>query len=113
MADTSQTIQDFYTQAIAKDFARSNLFRVININFGNASSQVVTENDLVYARTANLPGKQIANLTAPYMGLNFNIPGTVSYPGSEAYVINFYSDEAQALRQKFLQVVSDTFDDAT
>ena len=34
MADTSQTIQGFYTQAQAKDFARNNLFRVLNINFG-------------------------------------------------------------------------------
>ena len=34
MADTTQTIQGFYTQAQARDFARNNLFRVLNINFG-------------------------------------------------------------------------------
>jgi len=113
MADTNQTIQDFYSQAQARDFARSNLFRVLNINFGTASSQVVVENDLVYARTATLPGKTIQNLAVPYMGLQFNIPGVVTYPGSDAYVINFYSDEAQQLRQKFLNVVKDTFDDST
>ena len=112
MADVKQTIQDFYTQAQAKDFARSNLFRVANINFGDGSNQVVTEADLVYARTATLPAKSIQNLTAPYMGLNFNIPGVVQYPGSESYVINFYSDESQKLREKFLNVVTDTFNDA-
>jgi len=113
MADTNQTIQDFYSQAQTRDFARSNLFRVLNINFGTASSQIVTENDLVYARTATLPGKTIQNLAVPYMGLQFNVPGVVTYPGSDSYVINFYSDEAQQLREKFLNVVKDTFDDST
>ena len=46
------------------------------------------------------------------MGLNFNSPGVVQYPGSESYVINFYSDESQKLREKFLNVVTDTFNDA-
>jgi len=113
MPDTAQTIQDFYTQAQVKDFARSNLFRVLNINFGDGSNTVLGADDLVYARTAALPAKSITNVTAPYMGLNFNVPGVVQYPGSDAYVINFYSDEAQELREKFLGVVSDTFDDAT
>jgi hypothetical protein len=113
MADIHQTIQDFYTQAQARDFSRNNLFRVLNINFGDGSSQVVTENDLVYARTATLPAKAISNIAAPYMGLNFNIPGVVTYPGSEAYIINFYADAAQKLREKFLAVSNDTFNDAT
>ena len=113
MADVKQTIADFYTQAQAKDFARNNLFRVININFGDGSSQVVTESDLVYAKTASLPSKAIGNVAVPYMGLNFNIPGVAQYPGSESYVINFYADAAQSLREKFLAVLNDTFNDAT
>ena len=113
MADVNQTIADFYTQAQQKDFSRTNLFRVLNINFGDGSTQIINENDLVYARTATLPAKQITNVTAPYMGLNFNIPGVAQYPGSEAYVINFYADAAQLLREKFLAVVNDTFNDAT
>jgi len=113
MADVHQTIQDFYTQAQANDFSRSNLFRVLSINFGSATSQVITENDLVYARTASLPAKTITNVQAPYMGLNFNIPGVSQYPGSEGYVINFYADAAQTIRQKFLTVLNDTFNDAT
>ena len=113
MADVNQTIQDFYTQAQSKDFARSNLFRVLNINFGIEPSGFISTNDLVYARTASLPAKTITNVQAPYMGLNFNIPGVAQYPNSEAYVINFYADEAQKIREKFLQVVNDTFNDAT
>ena len=113
MADVKQTIQDFYTQAQAKDFARNNLFRVININFGDGSTTVIGENDLVYARTASLPAKTITNVPVPYMGLNFNVPGVATYPDSENYVINFYADEAQKLREKFLSVVNDTFNDAS
>jgi hypothetical protein len=112
MADVKQTIQDFYTQAQAKDFARNNLFRVININFGDGSSTVIGENDLVYARTASLPAKTITNVPATYMGLQFNIPGVATYPDSENYVINFYADEAQKLREKFINVLNDTFNDA-
>jgi len=113
MADVHQTIQDFYTQAQANDFSRSNLFRVLNINFGDGSTQIVTENDLVYARTASLPAKNITNNAVPYMGLNFNIPGIAQYPNSDSYVINFYADAAQKIREKFLAVVNDTFNDAT
>ena len=54
MADVKQTIADFYTQAQARDFSRSNLFRVLNINFGDGSTQVIGENDLVYALKNNL-----------------------------------------------------------
>lgn len=112
MADVKQSIQDFYTQAQAKDFSRNNLFRVLNINFGDGSSTVIGETDLVYCRTASLPAKSIVNFQAPYMGLNFNVPGVVQYPGSESYVLNFYSDAANVLRKKFLKVVDDTFNDA-
>lgn len=111
--DVKQGIADFYTQAQARDFSRTNLFRVLNINFGDGSSTIIGEPDLVYARTASLPAKAITNVQAPYMGLKFNIPGTVIYPDSENYVINFYADAAQKLREKFLKVVDDTFNDAS
>ena len=112
MADTSQTIQGFYTQAQVKDFARNNLFRVLNINFGTGTQVSFDENDLVYATAAQLPGKTINNIAVPYMGLNFNVPGTVTYDGSEGYQLTFRSDESHNLREKFLQVQADTFDDA-
>lgn len=112
MADVKQTIQDFYTQAQVKDFARTNLFRVLNIDFGDGSDVVVGEDELVYATTAALPGKTINNIALPYMGLNFNIPGNVTYPGSEAYSITFRCDESYDLYSKFQSVIDDTFNDA-
>lgn len=113
MAQTRQTIQNFYTQAQTKDFARDNLFRVLNINFGEGTGISFDEDDLVYAKTATLPGKEITSQTLPYMGLNFNVPGVVKYPGSDAYAITFRCDESYDLRNRFLQVLNDTFDDAT
>jgi|TARA_A100001015_G_C15005852_1_gene720605 hypothetical protein len=112
MADTSQTIQGFYTQAQTKDFARNNLFRVLNINFGTGTEVSFDESDLVYATTASLPGKTITSIPTNYMGLQFNVPGVVQYPGSDNYTIQFRSEESYGLRDKFLQVIEDTFSDA-
>jgi len=85
---------------------------VLNINFGTGTDVSFTEEDLVYATTATLPGKTINNVAVPYMGLNFNVPGTVTYDGSDGYSLTFRSDESHNLREKFLQVQQDTFDDA-
>ena len=111
MADTRQTIQNFYTQAQSKDFARSNLFRVLNLDFGDGSTVDFSEDDLVYVTTATLPDKAITSTEVPYMGLKFNVPGVVEYPGSGSYTLKFRCDESYALRDKFLQVINDTFND--
>ena len=112
MADVKQTIQDFYTQAQVKDFARNNLFRVLNIDFGDGSDVTIGEEDLVYVTTATLPGKSIQEVTVPYMGLDFHVPGTVKYNQSEAYTLSFRADESYNLYQKFQDVINDTFNDA-
>lgn len=112
MADVKQTIQDFYTQAQVKDFARNNLFRVLNIDFGDGSDVTIGEEDLVYVTTATLPGKTIQEVTVPYMGLDFHVPGTVKYNQSEGYQLTFRADESYNLYQKFQDVINDTFNDA-
>ncbi len=112
MAQTRQTIQNFYTQSQSKDFARSNLFRVLNIDFGDGSDVAFNEDDLVYATTATLPKKDVTTNTVPYMGLEFNVPGITKYPGSNAYTIRFRCDENYDLRNRFLEVINDTFDDS-
>lgn len=110
MADVKQTIQDFYTQAQAKDFARNNLFRVLNIDFGGSGVNI-GEEDLVYVTTANLPGKTITDVSVPYMGLEFHVPGTVKYENSAGYSLTFRADESYNLYDKFQQVMNDTFND--
>lgn len=111
MASTRQTIANFFQNAVQREFSRDILFRVININFDGGAS--LTEDDLIYARTAILPGRDIVNVTAPYMGLPFNIPGVALYPGSDAYTINFYVDAESSIREIFEQESRRVFDDAT
>ena len=109
MAQTRQTIQNFYTQSQSKDFARTNLFRVLNVDFGDGSDQAFDEDDLVYATTVSLPGKEITTNTVPYMGLNFNVPGVAKYPGSSDYNLRFRCDENYNLRDRFLSVFRNLF----
>lgn len=122
MADIgNQTIRGFYQQAADLDFSRDFLFRVTDINIvatnreaaANVSNNIVSMNDseLVYVRTATLPGRDINNVEAKYMGMAFNIPGGVTYPNSAAYSLEFYCDSQSGLRERFMAASFDTFND--
>jgi hypothetical protein len=117
MADTNQLINQFYSTAAARDFARDFNFRVLSITTGgatNAAGQTIQfgDTDLVYVKTATLPERAITNVAVPYMGLNFNLPGNATYPGSEGYSMTFYADAQSQIRQKFEDWTRYTFDDA-
>lgn len=94
------TIQTFFEQAKSRQFARDFLFRVKQINLAGGV-QFDGETDLVYARTASLPGRTIENKTVNYVGQQFNVPGKSSYSNSEGYSIEFYHEESIALRKQF------------
>jgi len=111
MADIKQTIQDFYKVAQTRDFARDFQFRVLDVS--NKGVPVFTEDDLVYATTAILPGKQIAPKDVPYNGFNFRIPGTVSYNNSEGFTIGFYMDATTNARVQMENWITETFNDET
>lgn len=113
MPDVQQTISDFYRVATERDFARDFQFRVLSIDGGGATDTTFDEDDLVYCTAANLPERAISNVAVPYMGLNFNIPGSVIYTGSEGYSLAFYCDQNSQIRQKFEDMSRDIFDDAT
>jgi hypothetical protein len=106
------TIQTFFQQAQSKQFARDFLFRVKQINIAGGVS-LDGEKELVYARTAKLPGRNIQNKVANYFGQQFNVPGKSEYPGSEAYSINFYHDENIDLRKQFEQASRAVFNNVT
>ena len=93
------TIQNFFSRAAEKQFARDFLFRVKQINIEGVSFD--GDSDLVYARSAQLPGRNIENKQVNYYGQTFNVPGKSTYPGSEAYSIEFFHDENNELRTKF------------
>ena len=79
-------ITDCYQNAIEKDFSRKHQLRVISIG-----GQLGPE-DNVFITTANLPGYTIHNVQTPFMGMNFNIPGTGRYPGSDNWAVTFRCD---------------------
>lgn len=101
-------IQKFYTVAQSIDFHRNFQFKLTsfgNINFG--------QNQLVYVETATLPGKSLNSVAVPYMGLQFNVPGTVSYPGSDGWTVQFRCDGALSLRSTLEEAIRKTWDDET
>jgi hypothetical protein len=103
-----QNISDFYTSVQANDFARQFQFRLTqlaNTNFG--------ENTLVYLETASLPGRSITNVQVPFMGLQFNVPGTATYPGSDSYAVTFRCDQNYNIRATLEDQTFNTFSDGT
>jgi len=104
----AQNISDFYRSVQQKDFARQFQFRLVqlaNTNFG--------EDTLIYVETANLPGRAITNVQVPFMGLQFNVPGTATYPGSESYAVTFRCDQDYNIRAALENATFNTFDDGT
>lgn len=87
------TILKFYETSKEREFARDFQFRVVSLG-------PLTEDDLVYFRTASLPGKEIHNNPVPYMGLDFNVPGGVKYTGSDSWKVTFLHDEGANIRSK-------------
>ena len=106
-----QKIQDFYTVAQERDFARNFLFRVVNISTGAGSNISFDEKDLVYIRTFVLPDRAIENAEVPFMGLKFNIPKSVSYPSSSDWKVKFWCDANMVVRNKLEAWTRETFDD--
>lgn len=100
------SIQEFYNAAQKKEFARAFQFKVRTLG-------PFTEEDLLYVTTATLPDKAIQNKTVTYFGLDFNVPGTVKYPGSESWAVQFRCDEGINIRTKMENFTKEIFDDET
>lgn len=105
------TIENFMNQAMQKQFARDFLFRVKQVDVTGLSLN--GETDLVYARTASFPGRNIQNKQVKYSGQNFNLPGVSEYPGSEAWSIEFYVDQNMEIRNKLEKASRTLFDNRT
>jgi len=105
------TISTFMNQAKQKQFARDFLFRVRQIDVTGLSLN--GETDLVYARTASFPGRNIMNKQVKYSGQNFNVPSVSEYPGSESWSIEFYVDQELDIRNKLERASRTLFDNET
>ena len=107
----NQTISYFQEVAGKKDFARNNLFRIMSLNCRNLT---LTEEDLVYARTAKLPSRETpVGTNVKYMGMEMPYTAsTVKYDGTN-YDIEFYLDANGDLRNKFERASRMAFNDIT
>jgi len=105
------SITDFFTKASSLQFSRDFFLRVIDITTGGISLK--GEDELIYARTASLPGRDIENKTVSYSGQIFNINGRSVYPGSDSYAIEFYADQDMELRRIFEKMSRLSFNNET
>jgi hypothetical protein len=99
-------IENFYNAASNRDFARTNLFRILNLG-----GQRFDNEELLYATTTTLPGRSITNIPVPFMGLSFNVPGTATYPNSANWTITFRVPQTLSIRRKFEQWTREVFND--
>lgn len=108
----NQTIGKFIQVAANRDFARDNLFRIMQLNCRNLT---LTEDDLVYARGGNLPGRTTpVGDNIKYMGMKMPYTkSTVEYNGNDDYTIEFYLDRNSELAQKFERASRTAFNDLT
>lgn len=94
----------FYRQAYNRDFSRDFQMRVVSIGPG-----VLFMEDNVFITSSTLPGYQINNQAVPFMGLQFNVPGSGSFPGSDAWAVTFRCDQGLAIRQRLIDWQSSIF----
>lgn len=102
----SLNITDYFEVMQQRDFLRTNQYRVAALTYKGIS---LTEQDLVYLRTGDIPSRTIQQVDVPYMGLNFKVPGTAQYQGTMQ--LSFYCDQPQIIRGIFEQMSFTTFDD--
>jgi len=99
-------ITDFYNAAQEREFARDFQFFVVQLG-------PFDKNDKLYIKTASLPGFTNSNQQVPFMGLDFNVPGSVKYDGSDAWEVTFWCDEALNIRNKAEAWMREIFNDQT
>lgn len=101
-----QGIQDFYFNAQRRGFARDYQLRVAQIG-----GTVFNDADLVMIKTATLPSRKIAVHELPFQGLNFNLPGTVAFEGSNSWQVTFHATQDFGIRNELERLSLNTMDE--
>jgi len=104
-------INTFYNIASQRQFSRDFFMRIKQISIPGLNLN--GETDLVFARTATLPGRDIENKTVSYSGQVFNLNGKSAYPGSESYPVEFFMDQNLDLRTKLERASRTIFNNET
>lgn len=112
MSLLSQTgIPNFYDAARRHDFSRKFQFRILQIGDARYTDDLMQ--GIVYMTTAKVPGRSITNKAVPYMGLDFNVPGTAKYDGSADYNVRFRLPQNFLTRNTFEKWNFNIFNDET
>ena len=106
MALENNPIQQFYQVAQNRDFARLFQFRVVSF-----PGLILEPEHLVYVESATVPGRSITNIPITYMGMDFNTPGTVKYPGAAGYNVTFRCDANYEIRSALEAATFNLFDE--
>jgi hypothetical protein len=101
-----QGIQDFYYNAQRRGFARDYQLRVTQIG-----GTVFNDSDLVFVKTATLPSRKIVVHQVPFQGLQFNVPGSAIYEGSNAWTLTFHATQDFGIRNELERLSLATFDE--
>lgn len=101
-------IENFYDAAIGQGFARDHQFRVLSMG-----TWITGESDLVYLTTTTLPGRTVNSVAVPYMGLNFQVPGTANYNQNAGWAVTFRCDESLNIRNLLENWNYGAFDDTS
>ena len=109
----NQGIQDFYRVAQDTGFTRDFQLRITDWSVLNDAG-ALNEDDFLMLRTATLPSMQTTVNQVPFMGLDFNLPGTTKFPGSQAWNVEFYFQQDRgdgtSLRDIFISTMLGNFD---
>lgn len=89
-------ISDFYSKAYDRDFSRDFQMRVVDLG-------PIRKDDNIFIRTATLPGYSITNHQVPFMGLQFNVPGSGTFPNSASWQVTVLADQNLDIRYKFIE----------
>jgi hypothetical protein len=108
----NQTIGKFIQVASSRDFARDNLFRIMQLSCRNLT---LSEDDLVYIKGGKIPGRSTPVAEdVKYMGMTLPYnKSTVQYEGNSSYDIEFYLDAKSELAHKFERASRMVFNDQT
>lgn len=111
-------IQNYYQSIQKHGFLRNFHFRILSINgtlLAPLNQELLANNmeGAAYLTSSTVPGRTITNQTVPFMGLDFNIPGSAKYDNSAGWSVTFRTPGDLLVRNALEQMNYNIFDDAT
>ncbi len=111
-------IQNYYQSIQKHGFLRNFHFRILSINgtlLAPLNSEMMGNNmeGAAYLTASTVPARTITNQAVPFMGLDFNVPGSAKYTGSDAWSVTFRTPGDMLVRNALEQMNFNIFDDAT